>query len=344
MARQRSAKPSTAVRIRQAPQKNPHNFIVRVFFVTSCFYTLQINQLEFSVMIKKWESKIDGLYGKIFSNQNKKKLEKITLWLSIIGFVIHLVLIYSKKLGLIVFSFNSELLDSPVSAIYTPFTIILIYEIYLLVLNLPRSFTTSVSKQFEIISLILIRRIFADIPKIDINADWFSTSANVQLIYDVLGVLILYYLIYLFNKARLKLNKKPVTTAINSFVSSKKAVSLALLLILVIISFNSVFMWVRDLTNNTIVVDINAIFYNEFFTVLILADVLILLLSFQYTERYTQIVRNTGFIISTILIRLSFGATGLTNIALVISSVLFGLLILSIYNLGETTRENQKKI
>ena len=292
-------------------------------------------------MIKKWQSKIDGVYGKVFSDQNKKKLEKITLWLSIIGFVFHLILIYVKKLELVPFSFDSELLDSPISAIYTPFTIILIYEIYLLVLNLPRSFTTSISKQFEIISLILIRRIFADIPKIDLNADWLSASANVQLIYDVLGVLVLYYLIYLFNKARLKLDKKPMTTAISRFVSSKKAVSLALLLVLVLISFNSIFTWVSDLANNNEIVDINAIFYNEFFSVLILADVLILLLSFQYTERYTQIVRNTGFIISTILIRLSFGVSGLTNIVLVVSSVLFGLLILSIYNLSEKSAKNQ---
>jgi hypothetical protein len=292
-------------------------------------------------MIKNWKSKIDGLYGRVFSDQNKKKLEKTTLWLSIIGFVFHLTLIYIKKLELVAFSFDSELLDSPISAIYTPFTIILIYEIYLLVLNLPRSFTTSVSKQFEIISLILIRRIFADIPKIDLNADWLNTAANVQLIYDVLGVLILYYLIYLFNKARLKLDKKPMTTAIGGFVSSKKAVSLALLVVLVFISLNSVFTWLSDLANNNEIVDINAIFYNEFFTVLILADVLILLLSFQYTERYTQIVRNTGFIISTILIRLSFGVSGLTNIVLVVSSVLFGLLILSIYNLSEKSAKNQ---
>ena len=295
-------------------------------------------------MIKNWKSKIDGLYGRVFSDQNKKKLEKTTLWLSIIGFVFHLTLIYIKKLELVAFSFDSELLDSPISAIYTPFTIILIYEIYLLVLNLPRSFTTSVSKQFEIISLILIRRIFADIPKIDLNADWLNTAANVQLIYDILGVLILYYLIYLFNKARLKLDKKPMTTAIGGFVSSKKAVSLALLVVLVFISLNSVFTWLSDLANNNEIVDINAIFYNEFFTVLILADVLILLLSFQYTERYTQIVRNTGLIISTILIRLSFGVSGLTNIVLVVSSVLFGLLILSIYNLSEKSAKNQPEV
>jgi len=289
------------------------------------------------------QEKVDNFYGKVFSEVNKKSFEIATLWLSIIGFFIHLFLIYAKKFSLLNLPIESGLLDNPISAIYTPFTIILIYEIYLLVLNLPRSFTTSVSKQFEIISLILIRRIFADIPKIDLEADWLTTASNVQLIYDVLGVLIMYYLIYLFNKSRLKLDKKPMTPSISRFVSSKKAVSIILLVILIIISFTSAINWIQEISNNNFTTDINSIFYNDFFSVLILADVLILLLSFQYTERYSQIVRNTGFIICTILIRLSFGVTGLTNIILIISSVIFGLLILSIYNLIEISAKEKIK-
>tara|TARA_B110000008_G_scaffold223827_1_gene224583 strand:- start:295 stop:1194 length:900 start_codon:yes stop_codon:yes gene_type:complete len=293
---------------------------------------------------RAWQPIIDKLYARVFSELNKKKFEKVTLYLSIVGFLLHLVLIYAKKLELVVFSFETPLLDSPISAIYTPFTIILIYEIYLLVLNLPRSFTTSVSKQFEIISLILIRRIFADIPKVDLSADWFSTKENLELIYNILGVLILYYLIFLFNKARHKLEKKPLTDAISKFVTSKKGVSLVLLFVLIVLSFTSAYNWGKDLLLNDSSGDINSVFYNEFFSVLILADVLILLLSFQYTERYSQIVRNTGFIISTVLIRLSFGVTGLANISLVVSSVVFGLIILWVYNLTEKERRRRINI
>jgi hypothetical protein len=293
---------------------------------------------------RAWQPIIDKLYARVFSDLNKKKFEKVTLYLSIVGFLLHLMLIYAKKLGLLVFSFDTPLLDSPISAIYTPFTIILIYEIYLLVLNLPRSFTTSVSKQFEIISLILIRRIFADIPKVDLSADWFSTKENLELIYNILGVLILYYLIFLFNKARHKLEKKPLTEIISKFITSKKGVSLVLLFVLIVLSFTSAYNWGKELLLNNSSGDINSVFYNEFFSVLILADVLILLLSFQYTERYSQIVRNTGFIISTVLIRLSFGVTGLANISLVVSSVVFGLIILWVYNLTEKERRGRINI
>tara|TARA_A100001011_G_scaffold278663_1_gene288474 strand:+ start:4676 stop:5563 length:888 start_codon:yes stop_codon:yes gene_type:complete len=285
--------------------------------------------------MKRLQKVIESTYDKVFSASNQKKIEFATLWLSLIGFVFHLILIYAKKFNWFNIPFEANLLIDPISAIYTPFSIILVYEIYLLVVNLPRSFTTSVSKQFEIISLILIRRIFADIPQIDLNAHWLNTPENLQLVCDVFGVLILFYLIFLFNKGRSKLPKKPLNPNIQGFVTSKRAVSLILLPILIVTSFFSAYSWIYELMSNNTSTDINSIFYNEFFTILILADVFILLLSFQYTERYSQLIRNTGFVICTILIRLSFGVYGLTNVILIISSVAFGLLILTIYNLEE---------
>ena len=292
--------------------------------------------------MKPWHQFIDNIFSKVFSSKNQSIVERATLWMSVIGFIIHLFLIFAKKFDWFEISFESSLLIDPISAIYTPFSIILVYEIYLLVVNLPRSFTTSVSKQFEIISLILIRRIFADIPKIDLKANWMSTPENVQLIYDVLGVLIIFFLIFLFNKERSRLPKKPLNNNLQSFVASKKAVSLTLLPILIITSFTSVTNWIYELLYLLVTSDINAIFYNEFFTILILADVLILLLSFQYTERYSQLIRNTGFVICTILIRLSFGVSGITNVLLIISSIAFGLVILTIYNMEENPIEKKK--
>jgi len=279
-------------------------------------------------------AKLDLLFDRIFADRNQKRIERFTLIFSMIGFVVHLLLIFGNKFGFISFSGDLSLLEDPIAAIYTPFSIILVYEIYLLIFYLPRSFTTSVSKQFEIISLIIIRRIFGDIPKINLNVNWFENEANTQLIYDLAGILILYFLIFLFNLRREKLPKGPVKESLKRFVSSKKGVSLVLLPVLILTSFYSFGEWVFQFFNHSAlspISDINTVFYNEFFTILILADVFILLLSLQYTERYSQLIRNTGFVICTILIRLSFATTGLTNIVLILSSVLFGLLILRIY-------------
>jgi hypothetical protein len=81
--------------------------------------------------------------------------------------------------------------------------------------------------------------------------------------------------------------------------------------------------------------NINNIFFDQFFTILIVVDVILLLFSFFLTKRFHKVIRNSGFIVSTILIRLSFSAEGLVSVVLIVSSVLFGLLILSIHNLYE---------
>ncbi len=286
----------------------------------------------------QWQNWIERSFFKIFSEENKKVIERITINISIAGFIIHLLLILGKNYDLFHSPMDNLLLADPISAIYTPFSIILIYEIYLLIHYLPRSFTTSVSKQFEIISLIVIRRIFADIPHIELSASWFSSTNNLQLIYDLLGILILFFLIYLFNKSRRQIAPSQITKNLRRFVNSKRAISLVLLPVLILTSAYTLFSWIQTQFFSPSVItsfELNAIFYNEFFTILILADVFILLLSFQYTERYSQLIRNTGFVICTILIRLSFATSGLTNIALIVSSVIFGLLVLRIYQVTE---------
>ena len=283
--------------------------------------------------------KINIVFGKVFSDSNLKVFEKIILFLATTGFIVHLFLILLNNNDYIDLSFfNGSLFVNPISAIYTPFSFILIYEAFLLIYYLPRSFTTSIAKQFEIMSLILIRKIFKDIPEVNLSDNWILNENNLQLIYDLTGVLIVFYLIYLFKKLKENLPQLPVHTNLERFLGYKKLISLLLiptLILLCIFSFldwyGAVFIGGENSPN------IDYLFFVEFFGILILVDVFILLISFQYTERYSQLVRNTGFIISTILLRLSFNAVGLTSIILLISGIIFGLIILYIYNKMERT-------
>ena len=273
----------------------------------------------------------------VFSEVNRKKIESFTIWSATVGFIFHLSLVLLNNYSNINIGNESLLLTNPISAIYTPFSIILYYEIFLLIFYLPRSFTTSILKQFEIISLIIIRRIFYDIPKLNLDSnDWFENPDNLQITYDLISILILFFLIYLFNfvKSRIK-NKKGIKN-IDRFIDSKKIISIILIpvmIVLFIIGLYNLYSIGMSSDFASSFYYVNEVFYNTFFSILIIADVFILLLSFLYTERYSQIMRNTGFIICTILIRLSFSSSGLTNLLLIISSVLFGLLILKIYSL-----------
>ena len=284
---------------------------------------------------------VENIFSGLFSEGNLKKFEKFILISATLGFIVHLLLILLNNNGYVDLSFfQDKLFVNPISAIYTPFSFILIYEAFLLIYFLPRSFTTSIAKQFEIMSLILIRKIFKDIPNVNLDDNWIQNESNLQLIYDLVGVLIVFFLIYLFKKLKEDLPKLPVHQNLDRFISYKKLISLFLvptLSILCVFSFldwyNYVFLDIGTSSN------IDYLFFESFFTILILVDVFILLVSFQYTERYSQLIRNTGFIISTILLRLSFSAVGLTSLLLLVSGIVFGLIILLIYN----NMESQKK-
>ena len=286
------------------------------------------------------KDKIEQTFAWVFSDRVLKTVEKYILYLASIGFLIHLSIIFLQNYGFLDLSYvDSKLLSNPISALYTPFSFILIYEAYLLIFYIPRSFTTAIGKQFEIISLIVIRKIFGDIPLVDLESNWFENAYNLQLIYDLVGIIIIFFLIFLFRRAKEELPSKPVSEKLDRFIASKKLLSMILLPVLVIICALNFYNWFSvAVVSNSFDQNLNYLFFNDFFTLLILVDVFILLISFQYTERYSQLIRNTGFIISTILLRLSFSAVGLTSIVLIISGILFGLLILLIYNAMERER------
>ena len=284
---------------------------------------------------------IGNIFSKVFSEKNLKNFEKIILISATFGFIIHLILILLNNNGNIDLSFfQDRLFVNPISAIYTPFSFILIYEAYLLIYLLPRSFTTSIAKQFEIMSLILIRKIFKDIPNVNLDDNWIKNENNLLLMYDLSGVLIVFFLIYLFKKLKDELPKLPVHQNLERFISYKKIISLLLLPTLTLLCVYSFIDW-YDYTFLGIgeSSNIDFLFFVDFFTILILVDVFILLISFQYTERYSQLIRNTGFIISTILLRLSFSAVGLTSLLLLVSGIVFGLIILLIYNNWEKVQK-----
>ena len=287
------------------------------------------------LVIMKW---IISIHEKLFSESNVRLFEKYIMILAIGGFLIHLLLIlFETQLKVDFFSSKISLSSNPISALYTPFTFILVYEAFLLIYYLPRSFTTSIAKEFEIISLVLIRKIFKDIPNLDLNTNDLFNPNNIQLLYDLSAVIIIFYMIYLFKKTWHDIPKKKTKKNLENFISYKKLLSLLLLPTLLILCiynfadwFNSVYNISGQYSGN-----IDGVFFKDFFTILILVDVLILLLSLQYTERYSQLIRNTGFIISTILLRLSFGVQGLLSIVLLLLGVVFGLIILRIYRLAE---------
>jgi hypothetical protein len=281
---------------------------------------------------------LNKIYRIFLSEYAKRRIEKTILYVALFGFFIHLILIYLAKFKIINILTESELFNNPISAIYTPFSFILIYEVYLLIYYLPKSFTTYITKKDEIITLIIIRKLFKDLSTIELSSDWFDIKGDLQFTYDILASIILFYLIFQFQKqgmlkSQQQNHNKP---KIVRFINRKKIIAVVLVPIFFTMALITLFNWTSGVSfasnNYPSFETINNLFFDEFFTVLILVDVVLLLISFFYTDKFHKIIRNSGFVVSTILIRMSFGVSGLISTILIVAAVLFGLAIIIIHN------------
>ena len=278
------------------------------------------------------------LHSKLLSEETKEKGEKLIVIIAIISFFIHLITIYLIKYGIIRVETDTNLLTNPIGAIYTPFSFIIIYEVYLLIYYLPKSITGYIGKQYEIITLIIIRRLFKDLATMEISSKWFHMKGDLQFSFDLIATIVLFFLIYLFYLVRNsgRKNKPEQNFETTNFIRQKKAVALFLVPVFIGLSIYSIYNWLHNANSLSDIFEsmkyVNNIFFNDFFTILILVDVLLLLLSLFYTDKFNIVIRNSGFIISTILIRLSFGTEGFMNPVLIFAAVIYGILLLYVSN------------
>ncbi|WP_395808539.1 hypothetical protein [Daejeonella sp.] len=289
-----------------------------------------------------FEKLVEPIYQKFLSEKTKKSSEWIILSIAIASFISHLLLIYLVDFGIISINNSTDLLSNPIAAIYTPFSFILLYEVYLLIYYLPKSFTTYIGKQYEIMTLIVIRRLFKDLSNLTLTTDWFTIKYDLQFTYDLATSILMFFLIYLFYiQSKITYNSKPLNQAqlgaVSRFVKIKKILATALVPIFILLAIYSFVDWSIKIINpvvssNSSFANINNIFFEQFFTFLIFADVILLLFSFFLTDEFHKVIRNSGFIISTILIRLSFSITGLLNNILIVCAIIFGLLIILVHN------------
>lgn len=281
------------------------------------------------------------IFENILSEEFRERVERIFIWIAIISFIFHLFIIFLVNENFI--NLTSKFARSPISAIYTPFSFILVYEVFLLVFYLPKSISSYIGKQYEIITLIVIRRIFKDIGYMDLSSNWFRLEHDLQFTYDLVTALILFFIIQQFyqkiEKQALKgTDESPeYTVRITRFVKFKKTIATILIPVVILLAFYSLINWIiiaeqNHWDNITTFKNINNIFFEDFFILLIIIDVILLLFSFFYSDSFHKIIRNSGFIISTILIKLSFSVEGIINNALILGAVSFGFLILLVHN------------
>ncbi|MCC5913313.1 MAG: hypothetical protein JJU46_02955 [Balneolaceae bacterium] len=278
------------------------------------------------------------LYRYLSKEPVKKKIEVWTVYLAFAFFIGHLVLILLRN------TFPDILLLQPLSqnylsALYTPFSIILVYEVYLLILALPLSFTNSMRKQYEIISLIIIRNVFKDVSMFD-DFDQLAEQKEVifQIATDLGSGLLLFFLVGVFYQISLKRKSLNYLSEdqVQRFVAIKERVAIILLLIFVALTVSSIYSFGVE-TYRLVVfeepfeLDLGVIFFVEFYTVMIFSDVLIFIVSFMFSQTYARLLRNAGFVCSTVILRISLSAEPELSGWVAAAALLTGILSQLIY-------------
>jgi len=285
------------------------------------------------------------LYDFCSSEHQKRRIESWTLWLAVSGFLIHLSLIAlvsslpSLQTGLL-----SDLDRNYLHAVYTPFSFILFYEVLLLVFALPRSHTSSIAMQYEILSLIVIRRVFKDIGEFRDPATWLEqTDAALIVVLDMLAALVMFVLIAVFRRVRRTIRHAPEHPHLEQFVAIKKSVAFLLFGTLLTLAAFNVFQWLTGVLVPSIdsvhsAKDLDYFFFPMFFEFMIFTDIFLLIVSIPFFERYEYVVRNAGFVISTVLLRFSLSTPQPYDLLVGLTAILYGLGVLSVFSYSTRIR------
>ena len=277
----------------------------------------------------------------IFTHASRKAIGRWALYLAIFSFIVHLLLHLFRSY--IPGGMDAALLRDPISAIYTPFSILLVYEAYLMIYYLRRSTTIYIAKQYEVISLILIRGLFKDMAALDLKIATWSSQHNLEFAADIILVVLAFYLVYWFYRLSgtykyadfEAMEQKEIGPRLKQLIQAKNYLSFVLFVVFVILGFQSFFTWIVPTFQHieqANMVAVNAIFFEQFYNFLIISDVIILLLSFLYSDNFPVIIRNSSFVISTIMLKLSFTAEGLLSQILILLGIGFGVLMLHVHN------------
>ena len=270
-----------------------------------------------------------ALYDRILGRKANETLRHLCIRTAIFGFLFHLLLCLLYQLGLIDFSVQtSGLFDSYLDALYTPFSIFLAYEVYELIRTIPDSFTNSIGKQFEIITLLVVRDILKRLSDIDASVTSTVDDSITILAVECLAFLILFGTALFFSSAQRETNLMTNDSEeLEKFISQKKLLAILLLLVYILTAIYSLSTWTYNVfegdgsTNRTI-------FFLDFFTLLIMADILILLVSYHYITEFAHLARNTGFILSTVILRVAIASPGMSGAILFILAGCLGSAVL----------------
>jgi len=211
-------------------------------------------------------------------------------------------------------------------AIGYAFTVILILEVLSLIFVLPCSFSRSIGKQFELLSLILLRDAFKELSHFPEPISFTGNEeAILKILSDGFGALIVFGLLGVYYLVQKHAEDKGAkATDLYRFVAAKKSISLLLLGCFIVMGAQSLY---QGLTSHG-----HTVFFHNFYTLLIMTDILIVLISQCFLPSFFSVFRNSGYALSTMFIRLALVAPAYYNVLMGLAAILFAITLTLISN------------
>ena len=277
----------------------------------------------------EWNKKAFQLSMGDFSEEY---IRKVAIVFAVVGFFVHILVWVLFETGNITITGEaSELVKSPLSTLYTPFSILLVYEVYQLIRTIPDSFSSSVGKQYEIATLLVVRDVLKRLSEVQNSEGWKISSDLGFLLVECIPFLVLLSTSLTYIRISSSSEKsEEMTDNIAIFVEAKRGIANAMLLIFLVIAAYSFYTWYGSVQEGGGSVS-RVIFFLDFFTFLILADILILLISYWFYTDFGNLARNTGFVLSTVIIRVAISSEGVSSMILFTLSGLLGIAILRMF-------------
>ncbi|DAC12057.1 MAG TPA: hypothetical protein D7H77_03305 [Candidatus Poseidoniales archaeon] len=265
-------------------------------------------------------------------DEAEERIRKAAIVFAVVGFFVHIGFWALDSTGRISITGEAaELVSSPLSSLYTPFSILLVYEVYQLIRTIPDSFSSSVGKQYEIATLLVVRDILKRLSEVESSEGWEISSDLGFLLVECAAFLALFYTSLTYFRISDKSTKSgDMSGDIAFFVEAKRLVANFMLIVFLLTAAYSFFTWIASVQDGGGSVS-RVIFFLDFFTFLILADILILLVSYWFYTDFGNLARNTGFVLSTVIIRVAISSEGVSAMVLFTLSGLLGIAILRMF-------------
>ncbi len=220
---------------------------------------------------------------------------------------------------------------NPFFSIEVSFTMLLLTEIISMIFVLPKSVAKSVTKQFELLSLIFLRHGFQEFSNVH-SLDWHEMVKPVEHMF-VYGAssLFIYFIIGIVYKKQRHIIICRTDRAQRNFVRFKRGISLLLLAAFLYIAL-------KDF-NELIVNSIYVASFHTFFTILIFSDILVLLITIRYALDYRTMYRYSAFILATIFIRIALTSQAYYDVIIGSLAALYLLFLVLTYNYFEGAKK-----